>query len=116
VLAVSGTALAFVWGVLVPRDWHPEQSGIRVASALVLVVGAVAGLWFRRWTWVLAAGAAGLVGLTLWWLQLLGTGHTVDDLLSPQTDGIPNMITFAGALLVLLGGLMGTRKRTMSRG
>lgn len=116
VLAVSGTLLVFVWGVLMPRDWHSEQSGIRIASAVVLVAGSVAGLWSRHWTWVLAAGAAGLVGLTLWLLQLLGTGHTVDDLLSPATDGIPNMITFAGALLVLVGGWMGTRAHTIRHG
>jgi hypothetical protein len=116
VLAVAGTALVFVWGVLVPRDWHSEQSGIRIAAAVVLVVGAVAGLWLRRWAWVVAAGGAGLVGLTIWWLQLVSTGHTGDDLLSPKTDGIPNMITFAGALLVLAGGLMGMRARTIPRG
>jgi hypothetical protein len=115
VLAVAGTALVFVWGVLLPRDWHSEQSGIRIAASVVLVVGAVAGLWMRRWAWVVAAGGAGLVGLTLWWLQLVGTGHTTNDLLSPQTDGIPNMITFAGALLVLAGGLMGMRARTIPR-
>jgi hypothetical protein len=116
VLAASGTLLVFVWGVLMPRDWHSEQSGIRIASAVVLVVGSVAGLWSRHWTWVLAAGAAGLVGLTRWLLQLLGTGHTVDDLLSPATDGIPNLVTFAGALLVLVGGWMGTRAHTISHG
>jgi hypothetical protein len=116
VLAVSGTALVFVWGVLVPRDWHSEQSGIRITAAVLLVVGAVVGLWVRQWTWVLAAGATGLVGLTLWWLQLVGTGHTASDLLSPETDGIPNMITFAGALLVLIGGLLGTKARTTRHG
>jgi hypothetical protein len=116
VLAVSGTLLVFVWGVLAPRDWHSEQSGIRVGAAVLLVAGSVAGLWLRHWRWVLAAGATGLVGLTLWLLQLLGGGHTVDDLLSPETDGIPNMVTFAGALLVLAGGLMGTRAHMIGDG
>lgn len=116
VLALSGTVLVAVWGVLVPRDWHSEQSGLRIGAALVLVAGAVAGLWSRDWRWVLAAGGAGLVGLALWSVQLLSTGHSVDDLLSPETDGIPNMITFAGALLVLVGGVMGTRAHAMRRG
>jgi hypothetical protein len=111
VLAVAGTLLVLVWGVLVPRDWHSEQSGIRVGAAMLLIAGTVAGLLSRKWTWVLAAGAAGLVGLALWMLQLLSTNHTAADLLSPGTDGIPNLITFAGAALVVVGGSMGTRAR-----
>jgi hypothetical protein len=74
VLTVSGAALVFIWGVLEPRDGHSEQSGLRVGAAVELVVGAAVGLWSRQWRWVLAAGAAGLVGLVLWMLQLLATG------------------------------------------
>jgi hypothetical protein len=80
---------------------------------MLLIAGTVAGLLSRKWTWVLAAGAAGLVGLALWMLQLLSTEHTTADLLSPATDGIPNLITFAADALVVVGGSMGTRARSI---
>jgi hypothetical protein len=111
-LAVAGTALVLVWGILVSRGWHSELSAIRVGVGVLLAMLAVGGLWKRQWKWVLAAGLSGVIGLALWMLQLLSTGHTVPDLLSPATDGIPNIITWIGALLVLIAGAMGTRART----
>jgi hypothetical protein len=59
---------------------------------------------------VLAAGIGGLVGLALWMLQLL-RNHTVAELLSPETtdDGVPNLVMFAGVLLILVAGVIGTR-------
>jgi hypothetical protein len=50
---------------------------------------------------VLAAGIGGLVGLALWMLRLL-RNHTVAELSSPETtdDGVPNLVMFAGVLLI----------------
>jgi hypothetical protein len=56
----------------------------------------------------------GLVGFSLWMLQLLATGHDVEDLLSPGKDGIPNALVGIGMLLVLAAGSWGSR-RTMRR-
>ena len=105
VLAISGMLMVLTWGVFVPPTWHSELLGIRFPAALIVVVLAAAGLWSRKWTWLVAAGAIGLVGLGLWMLQLLATGHVLDDLLSPETDGITNGLTFVGAILVLVAGL-----------
>jgi hypothetical protein len=100
-LAGAGILLALIWGIFVPRDWHPELWGLRVAAVAFAVLLASFGLWSRRWTWVLAAGIGGLVGLALWMLQLL-RNHTVAELLSPETtdDGVPNLVMFAGVLLI----------------
>ena len=112
VLVVLGTALVFIWGVLVPRAWHNEFWGIRALAGVLLFGGVAAGLWARRWAWVLAAGAAGLVGLVLWMLQLLGThGDEVAELVAVggDGDGFDNVATFAGAVLVVVAGLIGVR-------
>lgn len=115
VLAISGTLMVLIWGTFVTREWHNELWGIRSAAGVVLVVLAAAGLWSRKWGWVLAGGSAGLVGLALWMFRLLGTGHTVQDLLSPEKDGIRNGLTWAGALLVLVAGWIGAGGRTTRR-
>jgi TIR domain len=112
-LAIAGILLALIWGVFVPRNWHPELWGLRVGAVVFAVVLAGFGLWSRRWMWVLAAGVGGLVGLGIWILQLL-RGHTGAELLSPETtdDGVPNLIMFVGVLLILVGGMVGTRARS----
>lgn len=111
-LAALGTFLVLVWGVLIPRGWHNEFWGIRVLAGVLLVAGVSAGLWTRRWSWVLAAGAAGLVGLVLWMLQLLSThADEVAELvaLGGNGDGFANAATFAGAVLVLVAARLGAR-------
>jgi hypothetical protein len=111
-LAGAGILLALIWGIFVPRNWHPELWGLRVAAVAFAVGLASFGLWSRRWTWVLAAGIGGLVGLAIWMLQLL-RGHTGAELLSPAAtdDGVPNLVMFAGVLLILVAGGIGTRAR-----
>jgi hypothetical protein len=119
VLALLGTGLVLIWGVLDPRDWHNEFWQVRVLAGVLLVVGVAAGLWSRRWTWVLAAGAAGLVGLVLWMLQLLSThGDEVAELVtaSGEGDGFANLATFAGAVLVLVAGAIGVRDERSGSG
>ena len=115
-LAIAGILLAVIWGVFVPRNWHPELWGLRIAAVAFVVLLAAFGLWSRRWTLVLVAGVAGLVGLGLWMVQLLAMGgdHTVTELLSPSAtdDGIPNLVMFAGVLLILVAGVIGTRSRS----
>jgi hypothetical protein len=112
VLAVAGAAVVLVWGAFVQRNWHGELAGLRVGAAVLLVLLTVAGLWSQQWVLVLAAGVAGLFGLTAWMLQMFSDGHSASDLFSAETDGIPNWLTFAGALVVLVGGLLGTRAGT----
>jgi hypothetical protein len=109
VLAIVGLFLLLLWGALLARNWHNELWGIRAgAAALSLAVGSI-GLWRRRWLWVVVAGILGLVGLSLWLIQLQAQGHTSRDLISPSTDGIPNIGSLLGALLVLVAGVLGTR-------
>jgi hypothetical protein len=111
-IAALGTFLVLVWGVLLPRGWHNEFWGIRVLAGVLLVAGVAAGLWTRRWTWVLAAGAAGLAGFVLWMLQLLSThADEVGELvaLGGGGDGFANVATFAGAVLVLVAARVGMR-------
>jgi hypothetical protein len=111
-LAVTGMALVSIWGVLVQREWHNEYWAYRVGAGLLILALAGIGLWSKQWKWVLGAGVAGLLGLALWMLQLLSThSDEVNDLFSLDADGIPNFVTFAGALLVLLAGLIGMRTR-----
>jgi hypothetical protein len=111
VLAVIGLLLLLVWGALLRRDWHNELWGIRTGVGAAACVVAAIGLWTRRWPWVLMAGIIGLVGLLLWLIQLQAQGHTAQDLFSPSTDGIPNLASLLGALLVLASGLIGMRAR-----
>jgi hypothetical protein len=111
-LAILGLAMVLIWGVLVPRSWHNEFWGIRVLAGVLLVAGASAGVWSRRWIWVLVAGAAGLAGLSLWMLQLISThSDEIGELASPAADGIPNGASFVGAVLVLVAGSIGTKGR-----
>lgn len=114
-LATMGTLVVLIWGTLVTREWHNELWGIRSGAGIVLVVLATSGLWLRKWTWVLAGGISGLVGLALWMLQLLRGGHSLDELFSPEKDGIQNGLAWAGAALVLIAGWMGTITRTDRR-
>lgn len=109
VLAIVGLLLLLVWGTLLAREWHNELSGIRTGAAALTLVVASIGLWFRRWLWVLVAGILGLVGLSLWLIQLQAQEHTFRDLFSLSTDGIPNLVSLLGALLVLVSGVVGTR-------
>ena len=109
VLAVIGMLLLLVWGTLLARSWHNELWGIRTGVGAISLVLASIGLWSRRWPWVLVAGIVGLVGLSLWLIQLQSQGHTGRDLFYPSTDGIPNLASLLGALLVLASGLIGTR-------
>jgi hypothetical protein len=115
VLAISGALMVLIWGTFVTREWHNELWGIRTGAGVVLVALAAAGLWSRKWEWMLAGGIAGLVGLALWMFRLLSTGHTLHDLLSPEKDGIRNGLTWAGVLLVLIAGLIGSGARTTRR-
>ncbi len=108
-LAVVGVLLVLTWGVLVQPSWHNELWGIRAAAALLLVVGAVAGLWSRQWGLVLTAGLLGLIGVALWVVQLYATGHSSGEVFSPSTDGVTNLLTFTGAALVLAASLLGRR-------
>jgi TIR domain len=112
-LAIAGILLALIWGVFVPRNWHPELLGLRIGAVAFAVILAGFGLWSRRWMWVLAAGIGGLVGLGIWMLQML-RGHTMAELFSPETtdDGVPNLIMFVGVLLILVAGMIGTRTRS----
>ena len=114
-LAGLGTAVVLVWGAVVPRDWHDELWGIRVAAAAALVVVAVTGVLRQRWHLVLAGGLAGLLGLVLWILQLLATGHSGADLLSAGTDGVPNGLALAGAATVAVAGLLGVARHDVGR-
>ncbi len=110
VLVLVGAAMVLLWGVLLPRGWHNEFGAIRVIGGVLLLAGVAAGLWMRRWTWVLAAGAVGLTGFVLWMLQLLSThGDEVGELFGFGYDGLGNTATFVGAVLVLVGGAIGAR-------
>ena len=116
VLALAGAALVLVWGILIERGWHNEFSGIRLAAGALLVVGVAAGVWARKWTWVLAAGVAGRAGLVLWMLQLLSTHSSeVSEIMSPADDGFANLVTFAGAVLVVVAATLGMRSQQPSR-
>jgi hypothetical protein len=109
-MALAGLVAVLVWNVLVGRSWHSELAGIRLGAGLLLVVLAGLGLWRRQWVLVVAGGILGLVGFSLWMLQLLATGHDVEDLLSPGTDGIPNALVGIGMLLVIAAGVVGIKK------
>jgi hypothetical protein len=111
-LVLAGMLLILVWAVLVPRAWHNEVWGVRAGAGVLVLVVAGAGLWTRQWTWVLAAGVAGLAGVVLWMLLLVSTHPSeVNEIASPAADGIPNGVTLVGALLVLAAGLVGVRAR-----
>jgi TIR domain len=111
-LAVAGVLLALVWGVFAARSWHGELAGLRIAAAAFAVVVGAAGVWQKRWPWVLAGGLGGLVGLVLWTVQLISTGHSFNDLFSFEKDGTQNLITFVGAAAVAAGGALGVRARS----
>jgi len=111
VLAIAGL-LVFAWGTLMVRVYHNELWGLRAAGGLIALALAIAGLWWRRWRWVLLAGIIGAVGFSLWLVQLLSAGHSGDDLFSRGTDGIPNVVTMVGALLVLVSGVVGLREES----
>ena len=104
---MAGMAIVLVWGALVTRDWHSEVSGIRIAAALLLVGLGAWGVWSKRWNLVLAGGVAGLAGVILWMLQLFATGHTTSDLFSPGTDGVSNLLTLAGCVMVVVSAFAG---------
>ncbi len=115
-LAGAGLVLTLIWG-LMPRAWHNELAGTRVGAVVLLAVLAGIGLWSKQWRWTLAAGIAGLVVLLIWVLQLVST-HAPDevgDLISPARDGVPNAVTFAGAVLVLIAGALGMRQTATGR-
>jgi hypothetical protein len=108
-MAVAGIVVVLVWGALVPRAWHDELWGLRGGAAFLLVAIATWGLWSRSWKLVLAGAAGGLAGMLLWMWQLLGTDHTMADLFSLGTDGVPNLIMLAGAVVVVVAGFVGGR-------
>lgn len=109
-LVIVGAALLLIWGLLIQREWHNEYAAIRGASVILLLALLAAGAYFREWRWVLAAGIAGLAGLTLWMLQLLAShSDETGELFATGQDGIPNIITFAGAILVLTAGIIATQ-------
>ncbi len=105
--AAAGILVVLVWGALVVRGWHDEMWGIRAGASLLLVAVATAGLWTRRWQLVLFGGLAGLVGLLLWVLQLILTGHTTPELFSLGTDGVPNVLSILGAIVVVVAAFVG---------
>jgi hypothetical protein len=109
-IAVSGLLAVLIWDVLVGRSWHDELGGNRIGAGVVLIVVAGLGLWRRNWRMVVAAGILGLLGFGIWMLQLFATGHDVEDLLSPSTDGIPNMLVVLGMVLVLVAGFVGMKQ------
>jgi hypothetical protein len=100
-VAVAGIAIVLIWGALVTRTWHSEDSGIRIIAALVLVGVSTWGISSKKWNLVLAGGVAGLVGVILWVLQLFANEHTTSDLFSPGTDGVPNLLMLAGCVMVV---------------
>jgi ABC-type Fe3+-siderophore transport system permease subunit len=109
--------LVLIWGVFRQELWHDEVLVIRAGAGTLLVVLAAAGLWSRQWKWVFAAGIAGLAGLTIWILWLISThpAEEIVEIFKPGFDGIPNGIAFAGALLVLVAGLIGMRAHSATR-
>ena len=111
-LAVIGAAIVLVSGVIDPHDWHSEKANVRIFWSLVIVSAVVVGLWLKKWSWILIGGAAGLVGLALWFVLMLD-GHTVSRLLDTGKDGTVNMLMFAGVAMVVVAGAIGvTRRRT----
>lgn len=106
-LALAGIVIVLVWGALVTREWHDELSGIRIVAAILPVGLGAWGVWSKRWNLVLAGGVAGLAGIIGWMLLLFGDGHTTSDLLSPGTDGVANLLTLAGAVLVVVAAFAG---------
>jgi hypothetical protein len=110
-LAIAGAALVVIWG-LMPRDWHNEYASVRFASVFLLLGVMAVGAVARDWRWILAAGALGLGGLALWMLQLMNShSDETGELFSPDQDGIPNIITLAGAIAVLAAGAVGVAAR-----
>lgn len=108
-LAGAGLLMTLVWG-LMPRAWHNELAGTRIGAVILLGALTGIGLWSKQWRWTFAAGIAGLVILGIWLLQLVSThADEVGDLISPARDGVPNAVTFAGVLLVLVAGSLGMR-------
>jgi len=118
-LAGAGLLMTLVWG-LMPRAWHNELAGTRIGAVILLaalqalelpaLLGVGIGLWSKQWRWTFAAGIAGLLILGIWLLQLVSThADEVGDLISPARDGVPNALTFAGVLLVLVAGSLGMR-------
>jgi hypothetical protein len=110
VLAVVGAAMVLIWGLFIQREWHNEYASVRGASVVALLALVAIGAYLREWRWILAAGIVGLTGFALWMLQLM-TSHSdeTSELFSRNQDGIPNVVTFAGALLVLAAGIIGIR-------
>ncbi len=107
VIAIAAFAV-LVWGTLLPRQWHSESGGLRMASASVLVILVAAGLWRSQLTWVAAGGFVGLVGTVVWVQVLVSGGHTVGDLFS-SGDGASNVLQVLGSVVVLGTGLVALR-------
>lgn len=108
VLAVSGALLVLLFGLLVLPTWHDEQLWFRIVVSLAVVALTAIGLYRQRWSYVMAAGGAGLAGLVVWVLMLLG-GHELSELTSLETDGVTNGLFVVGSALVLAGGWLGAR-------
>jgi hypothetical protein len=101
---VLGAVLILLYGILLPRDWHNEFWSTRAVSSLVLLgVTAVAVRNGQR-TGIALGGVIGLGGLLLWMLRLVSTHDgEVGELFAFSQDGVPNILTFIGALMVTVG-------------
>jgi hypothetical protein len=108
VLAISGALLVLLFGLLVLPTWHDEQIWFRILVALAVVTLTTIGLIRSQWRFVMMAGAAGLAGLVIWVVMLIG-GHELSELTSLQTDGATNGLFLIGSGLVLTGGWLGTK-------
>ena len=109
-LVVAGALLVAVWGVLVQRPWHNELWWIRAGAGVLLIAFVIIGLRARRWRDVLVAGVAGLLGFTVWLGALVSThARELPELFGFAHDGLWNALTIGGAVLVAVGGWVGTR-------
>jgi hypothetical protein len=108
VLAASGALLVLLFGLLVLPTWHDEQIWFRILVAVAVVALTAIGLVKSQWRFVMMAGAAGLAGLVIWVVMLIG-GHELSELTSLQTDGATNGLFLIGSGLVLAGGWLGTK-------
>jgi len=108
--AVAATAAlaVLVWGVLVPRGWHPEWAVVRIAFEVLLVVVVAVALWANQWKWVVVGGVLGMVGLVAWAQVLLSGGHTMSDIFR-SPDGTANILAFVSSIVVLGSGVAGIR-------
>jgi hypothetical protein len=111
VLTISGALLVLLFGLLVLPTWHDEQIWFRILVALAVVTLTAIGLIKSQWRLVMMAGAAGLAGIVIWVVMLIG-GHELSELTSLQTDGATNGLFLIGSGLVLVGGWLGTKAAT----